>query len=148
MAQPISLVPPHQNGGGADRQLHDAPHQHADAILSALELLQLLHDRGVLDLLRGMVGAGDKLVGTLTAAVDTPESLRGIRNFILLTKFFGSIPPEILNNLVQTALQGANREKASRAPGILQLLRRLRSENSRHAIAVTLDLLESVGKGL
>src|SRR5882724_11158012 len=127
MAQPILSVPPHQNGAGADRHLRDAPDKHADAILSALELLQLLHDRGVLDLLRGMVGAGDKLVGTLTAAVDTPESLRGIRNFILLTKFFGSIPPEILNSLAQTAIQGADREKAHRAPGILQLLRRLRS---------------------
>ena len=148
MAQPISLVPPHQNGAAADRHLRDAPHQHADAILSALELLQLLHDRGVLDLLRGMVGAGDQLVGTLTAAVDTPESLRAIRNFILLTKFFGSIPPDILNSLVQAALEGANREKSSRAPGMLHLLLRLRSENSRHALAVTLDLLESVGKGL
>ena len=47
MAQPISLLPPHPNGASADRQLHDAPHQHADAIVSALELLQLLHDRGV-----------------------------------------------------------------------------------------------------
>jgi uncharacterized protein YjgD (DUF1641 family) len=148
MAQPISLLPSHQNGAGADRQLHDAPHQHADAIVSALELLQVLHDRGVLELLRGMVGAGDQLVGALTAAVDTPESLRAIRNFILLTKFFGSIPPEILNSLAQTAVQGANREKASRPPGMLHLLRRLRSEDSRHAIAVTLDLLESVGKSL
>jgi uncharacterized protein YjgD (DUF1641 family) len=101
-----------------------------------------------LDLLRGMVGAGDQLVDTLTAAVDTPESLRAIRNFILLTKFFGSIPPDILNSIVQTAVEGADREKARRAPGMLHLLRRLRSENSRHAIAVALDLLESVGKGL
>ena len=148
MAQPIPFQVAPPNGAGADRHLRDAPHQHADAIVSALELLQVLHDRGVLDLLRGMVGAGDKLVGTLTAAVDTPESLRAIRNFILLTKFFGSIPPDILNSLVQTAVQGAEREKACRAPGMLHLLRRLRSENSRHAIAVTLDLLESVGKGL
>ena len=42
--------------------------KHTDAIVSALELLQLLHDRGVLDLLRGLVGAGDQLVGMLTAA--------------------------------------------------------------------------------
>jgi uncharacterized protein YjgD (DUF1641 family) len=148
MAQPISLLPPHQNGTGADRQSHDAPHQHMDAIASALELLQVLHDRGVLDLLRGMVGAGDTLVGTLAAAVDTPESLRAIRNFILLTKFFGSISPDNLNSLMQAAVQGADREKTSRAPGMLHLLRRLRSEDSRHAIAVTLDLLESVGKSL
>jgi uncharacterized protein YjgD (DUF1641 family) len=148
MAQPISLHLPHQNGTGVERQLRDAPQQHADAILSALELLQLLHERGVLDLLRGMVGAGDRVVGTLTAAVDTPESLRAIRNFILLTKFFGSIPPDILNSLVQTVTEGAQREKTHRPPGVIELLRRLRSENSRHAIAVTLDLLESVGKGL
>ena len=148
MAQPISLLPPHQNGAGADRHLRESPHEHAEAILSALELLQLLHDRGVLELLRGMVGAGDRLVGTLTAAVDTPESLRAIRNFILLTKFFGNIPPDILSSLVEAATEGAKREKTQRPPGVFELLRRLRSENSRHAIAVTLDLLESVGKGI
>ena len=148
MAQAISLLPPHQNGAGADRHLRESPQQHADAILSALALLQLLHDRGVLELLRGVVGAGDHLVGTLTAAVDTPESLRAIRNFILLTKFFGSIPPDILSSLVQAATEGAKREKIQRPPGVLKLLRRLGSEDSRHAIAVTLDLLESVGKGL
>jgi uncharacterized protein YjgD (DUF1641 family) len=129
-------------------RLEDALDKHTDAIVSALELLQLLHDRGVLDLLRGLVGAGDQLVGILTAAAGTPESLRGVRNFILLTKFFASIPPDVLNSLVRAASEGAEREKAQRAPGVLQLLRRAGSENSRHAIAVTLDLLESVGKAL
>jgi uncharacterized protein YjgD (DUF1641 family) len=148
MAQPIPLLLPPRSGAGAEADLHTAPQKHADALLSALELLQLLHDRGILDLLRGMAGAGDKLVDTVTAAVDTPESLRAIRNFILLTKFFGSIPPEVLSSLVNTVTEGAEREKAHKAPGILQLLRRLTNEDSRHAIAVTLDLLESVGKAL
>jgi uncharacterized protein YjgD (DUF1641 family) len=148
MAQPISSLPPHQNGAAVERHLGQAPDNHADAISSALEVLQLMHDRGVLDLLRGLLGAGDQLVETLTAAVDNPESLRGIRNFLLLTKFFASIRPDVLNALVQTAVEGAQREKARRAPGLLHLLRRLGSENSRHAMAVTLDLLESVGNGL
>src|ERR1700685_983105 len=106
MAQPIPLQLPQRDTDS--RGFRDVPDKHADAIASSLELLQLLHDRGVLELLRGMVGAGDQLVGTLTAAVDTPESLRAIRNFLLLTKFFGSFPPEILNSLAQTAVQGAN----------------------------------------
>ncbi len=148
MAQPISFPSPHPNGEAAAERLRDAPDKHADAILSGLELLQLLHDRGVLDLLRGMVGAGDRIVDSLTAAVDTPESLRGIRNFILLTKFFASIHPDILNSLVRAVKEGAAREESHRAPSLLQLLRRFRSESSRHAIAVTLDLLESVGKAL
>jgi uncharacterized protein YjgD (DUF1641 family) len=147
MAQPIplTLVP---KGPDPTERLEDALHKHTDAIVSALELLQLLHDRGVLDLLRGLVGAGDQLVGMLTTAAGAPESLRGMRNFILLTKFFASIPPEVLESLVRTASEGAEREKANRAPGLLQLLRRAGSEDSRHAMAVTLDLLESVGKAL
>ena len=147
MAQPIPLTLTPKGPAPAER-LEDALDKHTDAIVSALELLQLLHDRGVLDLLRGLVGAGDQLVGILTAAAGTPESLRGMRNFILLTKFFASIPPDVLNSLVRAASEGAEREKAQRAPGVLQLLRRAGSENSRHAIAVTLDLLESVGKAL
>ena len=99
-------------------------------------------------MLRGLVGAGDQIVGMLTAAAGTPESLRGMRNFILLTKFFASIPPEVLDSLVRTASEGAEREKANRAPRLLQLLWRAGSEDSRHAMAVTLDLLESVGKAL
>src|ERR1035438_3739781 len=89
MAQPIplTLTP---KGADADRLAH-ALDKHTDAIVSALELLQVLHDRGVLDLLRGLVGAGDQLAGILTAAAGAPESLRGMRNFILLTKLFASI---------------------------------------------------------
>jgi uncharacterized protein YjgD (DUF1641 family) len=139
MAQPISFIPSQPNAGAGE---------HAEAIDSALDLLQLLHDRGVLDLLRGLVGAGDQVVDMLTTALNTPEAVRGIRNFLLLTKFFATIPPEVLSGLVQTANEGAEREKSNQAPGLLHLLRRMNSESSRHAIAVMLDLLEGVGKGL
>jgi uncharacterized protein YjgD (DUF1641 family) len=148
MAQPIPFTPaPGYAAGSADR-LAEALDKHTDAIVSALELLQLLHDRGILELLRGLAGAGDQIVGMLTAAAGAPESLRGMRNFILLTKFFASIQPDVLDSLVRTAVEAAEREKAQRAPGMLQLLRRAGSENGRHAMAVALDLLESVGKAL
>jgi uncharacterized protein YjgD (DUF1641 family) len=111
-------------------------------------LIRLLEDRGILNLLRGMVGAGDHLVGALASATDTPEAAQGIRNFILLTKFFASVPPDVLKSLVETVERGARREKDSPAPSMWQLLKRMRSEDSRHAVAVTLDLLESVGKAL
>jgi uncharacterized protein YjgD (DUF1641 family) len=148
MAQPIPLTFTPTSESDSIERLDEALRTHSEAILSALQLLQLLHDRGVLNLLRGLVGAGDQLAGMATAAIDSPESVRAIRNFILLSRFFASIPPDVLDSLVRTAMDGAEREKSRRAPGILQLLGRMNSENSRHAIAVTLDLLESVGKGL
>jgi uncharacterized protein YjgD (DUF1641 family) len=148
MAQPIPFTPTPTPAADSAERLAEAIEKHTDALISALELLQLLDDRGVLNLLRGLVGAGDEIVGMLSAAAGAPESLRGMRNFILLTKFFASVPPEVLESLVRTASEGAEREKANRAPGLLQLLRRAGNENSRHAMAVTLDLLESVGKAL
>jgi len=109
---------------------------------------QRLHDHGVLNLLRGMVGGGDALIGAVAAAMDTPESIRAIRNFLLLTKFFACIPPDVLNSLADTVNSGAKREKAHKAPGLLHLLWRLRNEDSRHAVSIGLDLLEGLGKGL
>jgi uncharacterized protein YjgD (DUF1641 family) len=122
--------------------------EHADAVESAYEVLQLLHDRGVLNLMRGLLGAGDRVIENLVEAVDTPESIRVIRNFLLLTKFFGNIPPETLNSLAVAAIEAAKTEKSHKAPGLFALYRRLRKEDTRHALAVTLDLLESVGKSL
>jgi len=139
MAQPISFIKP-QPAGDTD--------PHAEAVASALDLLKLLHERGVLDLLRGLVGAGDQVVDILTTALNTPEAIRGMRNFLLLTKFFATIPPDVLNGLVQTATEGAAREKSNEPPGLLQLVRRMNSPESRHAMAVMLDLLEGVGKSL
>jgi uncharacterized protein YjgD (DUF1641 family) len=139
MAQPIPFVP--------SQPAHD-PHSHAEALDSALELLQLLHDRGVLDLLRGLVGAGDQVADIAASALNTPDAIRGIRNFLLLTKFFASIPPEVLSRLVQTATEGASREKSQAPPGLTHLLRRMNSADARHGLAVFIDLLEGVGKGL
>lgn len=148
MAQPIAFHTPARPAPLNTDRVRNAPEEHADALLSAYELLQLLHDRGVLNFFRGLVGGGDALVSTITAAVDTPESIRAIRNFLLLTKFFANIPPDVLTNLAETVSAGAKREKAHKAPGLLHLLWRLRNENSRHAAAVALDLLEGLGKGL
>ena len=126
MAQPIAFHVPVRPAPTNLERLRNAPAEHADALLSSYELLQLLHDRGVLNLLRGLVGGGDALIGTITAAVDTPESIRAIRNFLLLTKFFANIPPDVLTSLAETVNTGAQREKSHKAPGLLHLLWRLR----------------------
>ncbi len=148
MAEPIAFHAHTKQTPANTERLRNAPVEHADALLSAYDLLQLLHDRGVLNLLRGLVGSGDEVMGTMAAAVNTPESIRAIRNFLLLTKFFGSIPPDVLKSLVDTVRAGAEREKAHKPPGMLRLLWRFRNKDSRHAAAVGLDLLEGLGKGL
>jgi uncharacterized protein YjgD (DUF1641 family) len=146
MAQPIPFQLRPRTGAGDGEHPGDATQKHAEAISSALELLQLLHDRGVLDLLRGAVGAGDQLMDILAAAAATPDSVRALRNLIQLTKFIANIPPEFLSNLTNSVMEGAERAKTQPAPSLLQLLLRLRTENSRRTAGFTLDLLERLGK--
>ena len=139
MSRPIPLdLPPRDPREELRVKLEQAPLEHAEAVLAGFELLQALHDQGVLDLLRGALGARDKLLGIAVEAANSPEAIRGIRNFILLTKFFASIPPEALNGLVEN--------KSSDPPGVLQLMGKLRSEESRRAIATILDVIEALGR--
>lgn len=147
MAKPIAYVPDPPPNPNVEK-LQSASTDHADALVSALDLLQVMHDRGVLSLLRGLVGAGDEIVTSAASAMNSPEAIRAVRNFLLLTEFFASIPPDVLDSLVNTVRKGARREKSHKPPGLLSLMWRLRSENSRHAASVGLDLLEGIGKGI
>jgi uncharacterized protein YjgD (DUF1641 family) len=147
MAQPIPFHVTQKPAANLEH-LANAPAEHADALLAAYDLLQLLHDKGVLSLLSALVGAGDEIAGIVTRSIDSPNAIRAIRNFLLLTKFFSGIPPEVLSSLVDVVQTATEHKKAKAAPGLLSLLWRLRNENSRHAAAVGLDLLEAVGKSL
>ena len=141
MAQPLSYIPAPARDDSPEDRLRKGAAKHADAILNGFELLQLLHDRGVLDLMRGVLASSDEIVETLTSAVNTPQGTRAIRNFVLLTKFFGSLPPEVLDGLSQ-------KKKTQKAPSLQRLFRRLGQENVRYALSAILDLAESAGKGL
>lgn len=74
MAQPIPL---HR----AERK-----EEHADAIHAALELLQELHDHGLLDLARGVVAGSPELITRLAEAANTPEAIAVIRSLIATLK--------------------------------------------------------------
>jgi len=134
VAQPITFHRTLNGAAHVGANLPTAAGEHADAVESAYEILQLLHDRGVLDLIRGLLGAGDQVIDTLVEPIDTPEAVRGIRNFLLLTKFFGSIRPEVLNSLAQAATEGAEREVSQGArvfPAVPQTAQREYQTRSR-----------------
>jgi uncharacterized protein YjgD (DUF1641 family) len=147
MAQPIPFIV-HQSPAREEERLRDAPAEHAEAILSTFEVLQLLHDRGVLNLVRGLLAAGGELVDIVTASLNTPESIRSIRNVLLLGKLLGSLPPEAVQSIVDAMVSATSRPAGQTPPGILELFRRMRSEDSRRGLAVTIELLEALGRGI
>lgn len=151
MAQPILLeIPPRNPRAELRSRLEQAPEQHAEALLAAYEVLQELHDRGVLEIMRGALAASDELLEKVVDRAKTPEALRGIRNLLFWRRILGSIEPEWFKGIFQAIPEGLAQATAEREQPVsfFGLLRRLTSKDSLRALAAAIDFLQAFGRHL
>jgi uncharacterized protein YjgD (DUF1641 family) len=148
MARPITLeLPPRDPRQELRKRLEEAPIEHAEALLDSYELLQQLHDHGVFQLMRGVLGASDKLVETAVDAAKSDESVRAIRNAVILGRMLGSINPEVLQS-VATATEetlGCYQKPVIEPPGLFSLLSQFRHKELRRSMALINRFLETLG---
>jgi uncharacterized protein YjgD (DUF1641 family) len=149
MAEPIALkLPPRDPREALFRRLENAPHEHAEALLATYDILQGLHDRGLLELTKGVLGSSDKVLQILIDAVNTPKVVRGIRNLMILIETADEIGPNLLENLGR-ALPVALAEASKPKPlGMWQVLKMLSGQDSRRVLVATASIMQSLGRGL
>lgn len=151
MAQPIPLhLAPRDPQRELNVRLQQAPSEHAEAILAAYEVLQGLHDKGVLELMRGTLGGGEKILEQVVAVGSGPEAIRATRNLLLLVRALAEIEPALLSDLTRAipkALVQANVEE-SKPPGLLKLVSTFWNKDFRRGLAAFNDLLMEFGKNL
>lgn len=148
MAQPVSLnVAPRDPREALRKRLEEAPAAHAEALLASYEFLQQLHDHHVFDLLSGILGASERLLETAVSAAKTDESVRAIRNAIILGKVLGSINPEVLQCVATAAGEtlGCYHKPVIEPPGLISLLSQFRHKELRRSIALINRFLEKLG---
>ncbi len=148
MARPISLeLPPHDPRQELRKRLDEAPIERAEALLDSWELLQQLHNHGILQLLRGALGAGDKLMETAVDAIKSEESVRAVRNALILGKMLGSINPEVLQCFAAATAEtlGCYQKPIIEPPGLFSLLNQFRHRELRRSIALLNRFLETLG---
>jgi uncharacterized protein YjgD (DUF1641 family) len=151
MARPISLeLPPRDPREELRNRLETAPVEHAEALLDSYELLQSLHDQGVFQLLRGVLEAKDKLVETAVETAHSDESVRAIRNTIILGKMLGSINPDLLQGIAVAVGEtlGNQKKLPIEPPSLFSLLIQFRRKELRRSIALMKRFLESLGNQL
>jgi uncharacterized protein YjgD (DUF1641 family) len=151
MAQPIPLeIPPRNPRAELRSRLEQAPEEHAEAVLAAYEVLQEMHNRGVLDIMRGALAASDEILETVVDNVKTPEAIRAIRNLLFWRQILGSIEPDWFKGIFQAIPEGI--AKATAEPekkiGFFGLLRRLTSKDSLRGLAAAMDFLQAFGRHL
>lgn len=151
MAEPIPLtLPARDPRAELQARLQNAPLDHAQALLAAYEVLQGLHDHGVFDILRGALGSRDKVIEILVEAARTQESIRGIRNFIILTKTLGTIEPALVEGFARSLPEAIALTKAyeGRPPGFWRILKQFRNQNFRRGLVLINSMLEAFGRNL
>lgn len=151
MAQTIPLdVPARDPRIALQSRLADAPAEHAEALLAGYEVLQGLHEAGVLDLLRGALGSRDKVLGVAVGTAGSPESIRVIRNALLLINMLGAIDPEVLRNFTEAAPPALKMMvRQPEKPGLWMLIKDfLWNQDFRHGLAAVNTMLEVLGKNL
>ncbi|MGD0739467.1 MAG: DUF1641 domain-containing protein [Terracidiphilus sp.] len=151
MAQPILLeVQPRNPRAELRSRLDQAPEQHAEAVLAAYEVLQELHNHGVLEIIRGALAASDELLEKVVDNVRTPKAIRGVRNLLFWRRILGSIEPEWFKGVFQAIPEGLAQATAERERPVsfFSLLRRLSNKDTLRGLAAAIDFLEAFGRHL
>jgi uncharacterized protein YjgD (DUF1641 family) len=122
------------------RKLDQAPVEHAEAVLAAYDLLQRLHEKGLIDLLNGLLSAGDTVVDRVVDVISSKEMMTALRVALILGDLLSSIDADKLHAVV------ANSRR--QAPSLLAIGKQAISKNARRSVAITVGLLNVVGEAL
>jgi uncharacterized protein YjgD (DUF1641 family) len=148
MARPIRLeLPPRDPREELRKRLEEAPVNHAEALLDSYELLGKLHEHGIFELLRGALGASDKLIETAVDAVKSDQAIRAIRNAIILGKILGAINPEVLQSVAVAVSEtlGCYEKPIIEPPSLFSLMVQFSHKELRRSMALLNKFLESLG---
>lgn len=122
------------------RRIENAPVEHAQAVLAAYELLEQLHQKGVLDILTGLLGAGDAVINHIVGLISSKEAVTALRMGLILSSVLSSIDADKLH----AVMANTNEEP----PSFFQIGKLALSADSRRAMATALALLNVFGEAL
>ena len=122
------------------RRVEQAPIEHAEAVLATYDLLQRLHEKGLLDLLNGLLSAGDTVVEHLVDVVSSKEMVTAFRIGLIFSNLLNSIDADALHAVVA----GAGKE----TPSLLALGKQAASKDARRGLATAVGLLNLFGAAL
>jgi uncharacterized protein YjgD (DUF1641 family) len=122
------------------RRVEHAPIEHAEAVLAAYDLLQRLHQMGMLDLFNGLLTAGDTVVDRVVNVVSSKEMVTALRIGLMFSNLLTLIDADALHALIADA--------GKETPSLLALGKQAASKDARRGLATAVGLLKVFGAAL
>jgi uncharacterized protein YjgD (DUF1641 family) len=143
MAKPVDFAEftPRNSRDYLVRRVEHAPVEHAEAVLASYDLLQRLHQKGVIDLLNGLLSAGDTVVERMTDVISSREAVGALRMALIFGNLLTSIDPDEL----QTAVSSAEKDEP---PSLVSIAKQAVSKDARRGMAMAVGLLNVLGAAM
>jgi uncharacterized protein YjgD (DUF1641 family) len=109
-------------------------------VLAAYDLLQRLHEKGLIDLLNGLLSAGDTVVDRVVDAISSKEMVTALR--------IGLIFGNVLSSIDADKLSAAVSSSRTDAPSLLAIIKQAMSKDARRSMAMAVGILNVVGDAL
>jgi uncharacterized protein YjgD (DUF1641 family) len=122
------------------RRVEQAPVEHAEAVLAAYDLLQRLHEKGTIDLLNGLLSAGDTVVERVVDLISSREMVTALRMALMFSNLLNSITPDELHTVISNA--------GKETPSLLTIGKQATSKDARRGMAAAVGLLAVFGAAL
>lgn len=123
-----------------------------EPILELLTVVGHMHDRGVISLLNGLFGQGDKVLNVLVKALDKPEATNTIKNLLLMVGTLGTINVQRLEPLLLKVNSGiarvADYKDTDEKTSYFDLVKALKDPEVNRAVTLLLTFLKGMGEDI
>jgi uncharacterized protein YjgD (DUF1641 family) len=157
MAKPVTTVihvppTPEEVEEGRLAEIRRQAASDAEGVKEALQLLQAMHDRGVLELFLALFERGDQVLQIVVDQLAKPGAIHGLRSIITLLQALAAVDVQALTKLTEALAAGAkaaSEVKAMDEPvNVFQLLAQLKDPDVSAAIGSGMAFLKAVGRAL
>jgi uncharacterized protein YjgD (DUF1641 family) len=142
MAKPVEFrhFTPRNSREDLIRKLEQAPEEHAEALLEAYELLQRMHEKGLIAVANGLLCASDTVVERVVDVASSKQAVTALRSLLMVGNLLNGIDPDQLRSVLAG---GANKP-----PSFWQIWKRATTEDARRGMATAVGLLNLFGAAL
>ncbi|MET3728507.1 uncharacterized protein YjgD (DUF1641 family) [Fictibacillus halophilus] len=132
------------------REVEDALIKNKTAILQTLEIMNHMNEKGILPLLNGLFGQGDKVMDIAVKAMDKPENTNTLKNLLLLLGTLGMINVKQLEPFLLKIDAGIARvaeyKDTEEKTSYFDLVRSLKDPEINKAVTILMQFLKGMGQ--
>ncbi|MBL3648836.1 DUF1641 domain-containing protein [Bacillus vallismortis] len=132
------------------KEIEDALVENKAVILETLQMLGHMNERGVLPLLRGLFGQGDKVLDILVKKADTEETANTLKNLLLLFGTLGMLDVKQLEPLILKVNAGVanavEQKDSEEKTGYFDIIRSLKDPEINKSITLLFSFLKGMGQ--